>query len=512
MKEEEKTTKTRTLYPYQQADLETIFDRMSNRQQNYRLLYQLPTGGGKTVVFSEIVRRYTGIYNKKAIVLTHRQELCNQTARTLKILGVKSKAITSIVKKIPLINEYFCFVAMVETLKNRLEQNKFSPRDIGLVIIDEAHHNSFRKLLGNFPDAFVIGVTATPLSSDPDQPLKSDYDELIVGESIPSLIEKGFLARAETFGHQVDLNGLRTGEAGDFTMQSSDELYSSQAMLDLLLQSYESKAKGKKTLIFNNGIIASKKVCDAFQQAGYPIRHLDNNTPSKERAEILSWFKKTRGSIVTSVSILTTGFDEPSVQAVIINRATKSMTLYFQMIGRASRKTRSKKLFTIIDLGNNVERFGNWSDPVDWLDVFDNPEKYAYANLDSESSGSSYHLPAEIRAMFPKTTNFAFDIEQAYKEAIETDKKPKAAIQNSIRQHAMICLANADTISEACKLAGHLEPEIIHRVKIYTKLLDKTTKSYRDWLIDDYKQRLNTLIAKIFNKIDVEPDQQLVTL
>ncbi len=508
----EHPAKTKSLYPYQLEDMETIFDRLSHRPPNYRLLYQLPTGGGKTVVFSEIVRRYIGEFGKKAIILTHRQELCAQTSRTLKSIGIPTKMITSSVKQIKPVNEYQVYVAMVETLKNRLKEKKIFTGDIGLVIIDEAHHNSFRKLLSKFAHAYVIGVTATPLSSDPDKPLKRDYNELIIGKSISSLIEKGFLSRAVTFGHDVDLSGLKTGTWGDFTMQSSDILYSSEAMLELLLTSYKSKANGKKTLIFNNGIHASRKVCDHFLAAGYPIRHLDNRTPSAERSEILKWFRKTPGSILTSVSILTTGFDEPSVQAVILNRATKSMTLYFQMIGRASRRTKNKKIFTIIDLGNNVSRFGNWSEPVDWQDVFNHPEKYCYNNSEAEKTATNYAFPVSIRGHFPKTTDFSFDMEREYKTVTEDGRKSINAIRQSIRQHAVICIANAESIAEARKLANVLEADIAERVKIYLQLIENTTKSYRDWLLEDYKQRLNILIGKIFNKIDAQIPHDLVKL
>ena len=95
--------------------------------------------------------------------------------------------------------------------------------------------------------------------------------------------------------------------------------------------------KERKTLIFNNGINTSIHVYETFKAAGYPIAHLDNTATKKERAFLLKWFKETPNAILTSVSILTTGFDEPTVDTIILNRATKSLTLYYQMIGRGSR-------------------------------------------------------------------------------------------------------------------------------------------------------------------------------
>jgi superfamily II DNA or RNA helicase len=144
------------LYSYQQGDIATIFERLDNAVQNYHLLYQLPTGGGKTVIFSEIVRRYISKHDKKVLVLTHRIELCKQTSKMLKGFDVKNKIINSKVKELPDQNDFSCFVAMVETLKNRINDKKLHLDNIGLVIIDEAHYNSFRKLLSSFKNAFIF--------------------------------------------------------------------------------------------------------------------------------------------------------------------------------------------------------------------------------------------------------------------------------------------------------------------------------------------------------------------
>lgn len=158
-----------------------------------------------------------------------------------------------------------CFVAMVETLNNRLNDEKLEIEDIGLVIIDEAHYNSFRKLFRFFEKCFILGVTATPLSSNIKLPMKDNYRELIVGDSINSLIAKGFLARAKVFSYDVGLQTLKVGINGDYTVKSSEELYSNLSMQEKLLNSYLERSKGKKTLIFNNGINTSKEVYETFK-------------------------------------------------------------------------------------------------------------------------------------------------------------------------------------------------------------------------------------------------------
>ncbi|RZJ57497.1 MAG: DEAD/DEAH box helicase, partial [Flavobacterium sp.] len=490
------------LYHYQKEDIDAIFEKFEGKPDNYHLLYQLPTGGGKTVIFSEIARRYTEKYNKKVLVLTHRIELSKQTSKMLKSFGVKNTIIDSNVKEMPANDDYTCYVAMVETLNNRLKDKKFHMEDIGLVIVDEAHYNSFRKLFTFFKDSLFLGVTATPLSSNIELPMYETYNELIVGEPIQALIDKGFLAKAVMYGYDVELTSLKLGINGDYTVGSSDELYSRAAMQDLLVQSYESRSKGKKTLIFNNGINTSLYVYETFRAAGLPIKHLDNRTPEVERKKILSWFKKTPDAILTSVSILTTGFDEPTVETIILNRATRSLTLYFQMIGRGSRKLPGKDIFTVIDLGNNAARFGLWSDPIDWQHIFKSPD-YFLEHLRGDAEIESHHvyvMPDELRAKFEKTADVTFNVDEEYQKAMEGNLRPKSVIEKSIRQHAIMCIENTESVSEARKLSKELEPDIEFRVKLYARLLTKTSKNYKEWLVDDYKGRLSTMIAKMFNK------------
>jgi superfamily II DNA or RNA helicase len=491
------------LYDYQRTDLNKLFTKMEQVSNTYKLLYQLPTGGGKTVIFSEIANQFIQKYQQKVMILTHRQELCNQTSATLKKCGIVNKIINSTVKRVKKTDGFKCYVAMVETLNNRIETGHMSIDDIGLVIIDEAHHNSFQKLIDKFANARIIGVTATPYSSDASFPMHKTYDELVIGASIESLIEQGFLATPTTWRYDVELNTLQTGAHGDFTVSTSDELYASPAMLDLLRHSYEEHSKNKKVLIFNNGIFASKAVCQMFNDAGYPARHLDNETTPTERAEILQWLKKTKNAILTSVSILTTGFDEPTIQTVILNRATTSLTLYHQMIGRGSRRLPKKKAFTIIDLGNNVDRFGQWNAAVDWQFVFDHPEAYS-ESIHIHSSHDSHKMPSEMRSKFPNSLEISFDVQQAYHDAVEAGQKPSTIITDSIAQHALMCTDNSDTIAEALALAGELEAEITWRVKQYGKCLGKATKNYLEWLNEDYKAKLTTQIKDIMMQKQVQ--------
>ncbi|WP_124980788.1 DEAD/DEAH box helicase [Nonlabens xiamenensis] len=497
-------TEIKSLYDYQERDLEAVFDRINNKPDDYNLLYQLPTGGGKTVIFSEIVRRYLKEKNKKVVILTHRIELCKQTSKMLNGFNVKNKVINSKVKELDDQKDFDCFVAMVETLNNRIQDDKLELDDIGLVIVDEAHYNSFRKLFKYFDHCFMLGVTATPLSSNFKLPMKDNYKELIVGNSISSLVEQGFLAQAVTHTYDVGLSGLTIGMNGDYTVKSSEKLYTATTMQDKLLQSYNEVAKGKKTLIFNNGIRTSIEVEDTFRRAGIEVRHLDNTNTKEERKEILKWFRNKPDAVLTSVSILTTGFDEPSVECIILNRATKSLTLYYQMIGRGSRILDDKKEFHIIDLGNNVARFGLWNEPVDWQQVFRSPDFYVENIISDDEIERNfvYRMPEDVKAEFPNTSDFSFDIKGAYKRITKEGRKSKEVLDESIAQHVQWCVENSEDVFDARILAKLLKEDIKDRIRRYAYCIINNTNNYKDWLEEDYYRRLRVAIQQEFAGVE----------
>ena len=496
-----KNTSGKELYNYQKIAIEEIFQRFDNAADDYHLLYQLPTGGGKTVIFSEIVRRYISKYNKKVLVLTHRIELSKQTSNMLGEFGVPNKIINS-TANLDDQDNYHCFVAMVETLKNRLTDDKLDISDIGLVIVDEAHYNSFTKIFKFFDDSFILGVTATPLSSNIKLPMYENYKELYVGETIEHLIENHYLASANMYSYNVGLTSLEVGANGDYTVKSSEDLYTNVDMLSKLVSAYEETSKGKKTLIFNNGIHTSIQVFHAFKRAGYPIAHLDNTNTKKERDFILRWFKKTPNAIITSVSILTTGFDEPTIESIILNRATKSLTLYYQMIGRGSRILDHKTTFNVVDLGNNFHRFGAWGADLDWQRMFRAPDYYLDAILsDEEIEGTfRFELPSEIKKEFSKSTELYFDIKNEYLSTIRAGESSKKALERSIIHHAKICIENSEDVYDSLALVKMLGEEIDDRINRYSKCISKSTHNFITWLKEDYRKKLKAYLRANFDE------------
>lgn len=483
----------KTLYPFQENTVKTILEELEKNGKNFNLLYQLPTGGGKTVIFSEITKEYISSWKEKVLILTHRIELSVQTSKQLSAIGVGNKIINSEIKTLEDQDEYQCFIAMVETLNNRLHEDENFIKGVGLVIVDEAHYNSFRKIFQFYEDANILGVTATPLSSNRALPLNDNYHKLIVGESISNLIEGGYLSDAETFTYDVNLHGLKIGSNGDFTVSSSELVYGNYFMQEKLLFAYEEVAIGNKTLIFNSGIETSMRVEEMFKKRGFDIRHLDSTFSDKDRKDVLSWFKNTPNAILTSVGILTTGFDEPTVETIILNRATRSLTLYHQMIGRGSRRLPNKSQFKLIDLGNNVRRFGIWQDFINWQDAFKFPDRFLESRL-SESDDIEFEVEYEFPKGLKERLNIekldAFNIRDVYHECLDENRKGKIAVDLSLENHYEVIKEAATDFFDGLDFQTALQEHIEYRLKQYTKCISKSTNNYFKFLIETYNRQL----------------------
>ena len=491
--------KVKQLYPYQTLAIQQIMEGITQQEVKKNIIFQLPTGGGKTVIFSEITKRFVLETGKKVLILTHRIELLKQTYGVLEEVGIASKIIVSDVDKIDDHESFSCYLAMVETLNNRLQEYENYLPVIDLVIVDEAHYNSFRKIFQYFKGAVILGFTATPLSSNINLPLKENYQRRIVGDSIPELIKNQYLSEATTFTFDVNLESLKIGIDGDFTVSSLERLYSEYDMQDKLIKAYEECSLGSKTLIFNSSIASSKVVEQLFIKSGYEIKHLDSTYGKEERRETLEWFKNKPDAILTSVGILTTGFDEPTVETIILNRATRSLTLYHQMCGRGSRILPTKKTFKIIDLGNNAKRLGLWQDFVDWKEVFLNPNKFLESLAVWEekiNSGLIYNLPEYVKRNFPKTASFGFDMEETYYNMLKKARKTVEAVDLSIEDHYQRIIDNTDDLFEALDLLNLLQDEIQFRLRVYTNCMAKSTRSYFLYLLDNYNDRIKNRLRK----------------
>jgi superfamily II DNA or RNA helicase len=350
-----------TLRPYQERFINNI---AASLRTHRKVVAQLATGGGKTVCFSAICDRYCTKSSQDILILVHREELLAQATKAIRL---RTQPVVAGMKSIPHARVY---VAMVETAYKRLD--KFT--NIGLVIVDECHIGNFTKVIEHFTQSYIIGFTATPLAARKTNPLKNYFDDIVCGIDIPDLIEQGYLCQELTYSAKsiVDRARLKM-KAGDFDTAQMAAAYKNPKYIDTTINAYKKHSLGQKTIIFNCNVEHSMAVNAAFQAAGFNSRHLDADSP--DRAEVLQWFANTPDAILNNIGIATTGFDQPDIETVIVNKATASMPLWLQMCGRGARPHPVKLAFTIIDLGGNCETHGLWSSPRNWESIFHNPKK-----------------------------------------------------------------------------------------------------------------------------------------
>jgi len=389
-------------YPDQEKSIQEIIEAFEHHD---RVAFSLSTGGGKTACFSFIAKSFIKKHNRKVLVLAHREVLIDQTLKTLRTIGVTCESVLASKKKLNHLSSVY--VAMVQTLKNRLREDSEFVKDIGLVIIDEAHLDQYREIMDQFPNAKILAVSATfstlkKINFTKCSVCKKIHDEvvqccnyetyeytrkfafaeiyghLVLGDSISQLIDKDRLVRDLNYEvGNIDRTSLTIdAKTGDFDTKSTDKYFGEFNVV----KNYEEICKGEKTLVFSSSTTTNLQTYQYFIDAGYEnVRMLDSvNTKKSERKPILQWFKETPDAILLNCGVLTAGFDEPTIQVIILNRATLSLSLYLQMVGRAGRKCDHiyKPHFKVIDGGGNIQYFkekyggGKWSDEYDWESIF----------------------------------------------------------------------------------------------------------------------------------------------
>jgi len=366
-----------TLRPYQNEQVSKLRELFN--KGNKRLILCSPTGSGKTIVFTELIRLTLNKSNhSRVLVITDRIELFKQTWKTLVKIGIEPDIYNAKIDPSKLI-EGRCVVAMIETLKRRWEKGKeLKIGNFDLVIIDEAHKGNFKKVFQIIPNAYYIGATATPLTTTKRDPLKNYYQDILNVIDIPELIKSGDLVNEQVFAMKlVDTSKLvKDSVKGDFTEKSQFDAFNDKKIFDGLIESYKQKAIGKKTIVFCPNIEMTHIVAKQLEVVNPNTYYVTSKSVSHgDRANTLAEYHASSDGIMVNCGILTTGYDHPAIECVILFRATDSIPLYFQMIGRGSRPYPSKTSMTVIDMGENVERIGFWSDSKDWTDIFWNPPK-----------------------------------------------------------------------------------------------------------------------------------------
>lgn len=321
------------------------------------IILEAPTGSGKTVTFADIAKSAVELGNR-VIVVVDRKELLDQATEKLKAYGLLPEIITGGKKSINY--AALCYVATVQTLKKR----QFP--EAAIVIIDEAHKQIFDDVALKYKEqgSLVIGATATPMRKGKAMTqLSSIYDDLVSATSIKELIAEGFLVPARTFGKKINLEGVKQ-KKGDYDVNEMFDIYDKPFLYTGLTEKYLEHCANTKAICFNINVKHSILTRDAFRVAGVSAEHIDGKTTKSERERLLKEFKQGKYKVLCNVDILTTGFDEPSLETIIINRRTKSTSLFLQMCGRGSRPFKhfgfKKEFFNILDMGGNTAELGFW--------------------------------------------------------------------------------------------------------------------------------------------------------
>jgi superfamily II DNA or RNA helicase len=318
-----------------------------------RQLVALPTGTGKTVVFSELIARRGG----RALILVHRDELVSQALDKLAVAGLEDVGVVKAER-----DEHGAqvVVASVQSLSRRARLERVSP-DFRTVVVDEAHHvaaDSYQRVLEHVeagaPPPLVVGVTATPERSD-GIPLEGFT--VTYRRRLDEMIGAGYLAdlRALQIRLRADFARLHI-RAGDFIEAEAEAMLLDADAPAIAVRAYQAHAPGRRAIVFTPTVKVAGLMADAFREAGILAESIDGGTPIEQRRGILAQFHAGQIAVVANCAVLTEGFDEPAVDCLIIARPTRSRLLYMQMLGRSTRKHPGKDDALILDLVGATSR------------------------------------------------------------------------------------------------------------------------------------------------------------
>lgn len=332
------------LRPYQKEAKTAVFEQWSGGVR--RTLLVLPTGTGKTIVFAKIAEQCVRD-GDRVLILAHRKELLEQAAdKILKATGLRCAVERG--EETSVDSWYRITVGSVQTLMRDKRLEQFDPDYFDVIIVDEAHHSisdSYQKVLQHFPDADVLGVTATPDRGDMKN-LGSYFDSLAYEYTMPQAIREGYLTpiRAVTIPLQIDMTQVGV-QAGDFKVGEIDTAL--DPYLEQIAVEMENYCKNRKTVVFLPLIRTSRKFCQILEGHGFKAAEVNGN--SDDRQEVLRDFEAGKYDVLCNSMLLTEGWDCPSVDCIIVLRPTKVRSLYCQMVGRGIRLSEGKDHLLLLD-------------------------------------------------------------------------------------------------------------------------------------------------------------------
>jgi DNA repair protein RadD len=313
------------------------------------ICFQLPCGGGKTVIFTDIVAR-TYMASTRTVIIVHRDTLLLQASRKLNEYGIRHGIIApGFPRTYDLIQ-----IASIQTLVRR--DNTFD-----FIIIDEAHHalaDSYTKVIERNPEAHILGVTATPMRTN-GSGLNKIFEHLICGPSVAKLTEQGYLVPSKVYGpaRALDLSSIHT-RSGDYAQDELAMVMDKPTITGNAVSEYRRLCNGAAAVAFTVSIQHAIDVCAEFNAAGYHAEYISGKMHKSIIRDHIAGLENGRIQVLTSCDLISEGMDVPAVRAAILLRPTKSTTLYMQQVGRVLRPYPGKDHAIILDHAGNYLRHG----------------------------------------------------------------------------------------------------------------------------------------------------------
>lgn len=386
------------LRPYQIEAKKEILNYWQNGARSVML--QMPTGTGKTMLFVSLLK---DIWNhffdkrvlKRFLILVHRKELVEQVQNTLsKKYGLCHGTILSGKKD----NTQWIQVAMVQTLSKKKRLKHWKENSFDFIICDEAHHilaDSYQKVRKTFPNAFLLGVTATPYRLN-HQPFTDTFDALVKSMPINNFILQGYLSEYEYYSIkptsklQLEINNLKIDTTGDYSDRAMSNALDKRIIRAKVVETWLKYAKGKKTIVYTINKMHNLNLCNEFNEAGYKCVAIDSDTPKQERELYIEQFRKGEITIICNVNIFSEGFDCPDIECVQFARPTTSLSMFLQQAGRGLRPSKNKEKTIFLDNIGLFNRFGLPSAKRKWQQHFEGKPYFQNHEIDEKKDEKRY--------------------------------------------------------------------------------------------------------------------------
>lgn len=349
------------LRPYQVQAIENV--RTLLRAGRRRVLLCAATGSGKTITASSIIQS-AHAKGSRVLFVAHRKELVDQSVATLSRLGLSSIGVIRAGDRRRDLSQPIQ-VASIQTLARR---SPLTPAP-NLIFIDECHRAASASyqthLYQAYPDAIVIGLTATPCRSD-NRPLGTSFEEMVHVSSYSELIAGGFISAPIVYSTPVlpDMSKVRTS-GGDYNQEDLESAMNRGALIGNIGTEWAKRAEGRRTVVFAVSVAHSLAIVEMFRAQGVCAEHLDGTTPEADRTAILARLESGETALVSNCNVLSEGWDQPSVKCIILARPTKSLALYMQSAGRCLRPW-NDVVPIVLDHGGNVDRHGLPHEDREW--------------------------------------------------------------------------------------------------------------------------------------------------